>query len=326
MPDPSGYHYEVVVVGGGPAGLAAAAWLGRYRRRTLLVDASEQRNRWTERIHGYLGSDPVAPGELLDRARRDLRAYIEVEMHKGRVERVMRLGDGFQVWIGGREVRTDVRADHLVLATGMTDELPQIDGFLEHYGADAFHCVYCDGYETLGKRVVLLGWHQHVGEIAIQLLEWAAEVAVVTQGPEFQGATTSLRRRSVRIVRDEAVALLGPRGQLRGVRLRSGATLDCDLLFFYFSRKPACALARQLGCRLDADGMVITDEHGHTSVPGVFAAGDVTPGMQFVQMAAAKGAAAGMACARFVRATAARRRVQAAMGSSRQETRTVRGG
>ena len=315
MNGPSRREYQVVVVGGGPAGLAAAAWLGRYRRRTLLVDAGEQRNRWTERVHGYLGSDPVAPGELLDRARRDLGAYTEVEQHQGRVEGVTRLDEGFQV----RIVEREVRADHLVLATGMTDELPQIDGFLEHYGADAFHCVYCDGYETLGKRVVLLGWHQHVGEIAIQLLEWAAEVTVVTQGPEFQGATTSLRRRSVGIVRDEAVALLGPRGGLRGVRLRSGATLDCNFLFFYFSRKPASELARQLGCRLDADGMVITDEHGHTSVPGVFAAGDVTPGMQFVQMAAAKGAAAGMACARFVRATAARRRVQAAMANARPD-------
>ncbi len=309
MTGPSRPDYEVVVVGGGPAGLAAAAWLGRYRRRTLLVDAGEQRNRWTERVHGYLGSDPVAPRELLGRARRDLRAYPEIELLEGRVEGVARVADGFQV----RVVERDVRTAHLVLATGLTDELPQMDGFLEHYGANAFHCVYCDGYETMGKRVVLLGWHQHVGEIAIQLLEWASEVTVVTQGHEFQGATTSLRRRSVRIVRDEAVAMLGPRGALRGVRLRSGATLECDFLFFYFGRKPASELARQLGCRLDADGMVITDEHGHTSVPGVFAAGDVTPGMQFVQMAAGKGAAAGMACARFVRATAARRRIQASM-------------
>ena len=315
MTGPSHPDYEVVVVGGGPAGLAAAAWVGRYRRRTLLIDAGEQRNRWTERVHGYLGSDPVPPGELLDRARRDLGAYPEVELHLGRVETVMRLEEGFQLGVGGREVR----AAHLVLATGLTDELPDVEGFFDHYGADAFHCVYCDGYETLGKRVVLLGWHQHVGEIAIQLLEWAAEVTVVTQGRDFQGATTSLRRRSVSILRDEAVALTGPRGRLRSVRLRSGATLECDFLFFFLSRKPTSELARQLGCRLDADGMVVTDEHGHTSVPGVFAAGDVTPGMQFVQMAAAKGAAAGIACARFVRATAARRRIEASMGRPREE-------
>ncbi len=306
MTGPLQPDYEVVVVGGGPAGLAAATWLGRYRRRTLVVDAGEQRNRRTEFVHGYLGSDPVSPRELQERAHRDLRAYPEVELLRARVESVAPRGDGFRVSLGNWQVP----GGHLVLATGLLDELPDVDGFLEHYGADAFHCVYCDGYETLGKRVVLLGWHQHVGEIAIQLLEWAAEVTVVTQGHEFRGATTSLQRRSVRVVQDHAVAMLGPRGGLRGVRLRSGAILECQFLFFYFGRKPASELARQLGCSLDVDGIVVTDEHGHTSVPGVFAAGDVTPGMQFVQMAAAEGAAAGIACARYVRATAARQRIE----------------
>jgi thioredoxin reductase len=299
--------YEVIVVGAGPAGLAAATWLGRYRRRALVVDGGEQRNRWTERVHGYLGSDPVPPRELLERARRDLRAYPEIELLEGRAESVAALGDEFQVSLGASEVR----AAHLVLATGIRDELPEVDGFTDHYGADAFHCVYCDGYETLGRRVVLLGWHQHVGDIAIQLLEWAAEVTIVTQGREFRGATTSMRRRAIRVVQDEAVALLGPRGALRGVRLRSGTVLECQFLFFYLGRRPVSELASQLGCRLDEDGAVVTDEHGHTSVPGVFAAGDVTPGIQFVQTAAAEGAAAGIACARYVSAAAARRRIRA---------------
>jgi thioredoxin reductase len=112
--------------------------------------------------------------------------------------------------------------------------------------------------------------------------------------------------------------MVGTRGALRGVRLRSGTVLECQFLFFYLARRPVSDLARQLGCRLDGDGAVITDQHGHTSVPGVFAAGDVTPGMQFVQTAAAGGAAAGIACARFVSATAARRRIQSAIGSTRQ--------
>jgi thioredoxin reductase len=294
----SGGAYDVVVVGGGPAGLAAASWLARYRRRTLLVDAGEPRNRWTALVHGYLGSDPVPPLELLARARRDVARYPDVELRGGRVEDVTPLAGGYRLSLAGG----DVVAAQLVLATGLVDELPDADGFLDHYGVDAFHCVYCDGYETRGHRVVVLGWHPHVGEVAIQLLEWASQVTVVTQGHDFEGALTSLRRRGVRIVKDRAATLLGPRGRLTGVRLSGGETLDCEFLFFYLARRPASELARRLGCKLDGDGMVVTDEHGHTSVRGVFAAGDVTPGMQFVQTAAAEGAAAGMACARLIRA------------------------
>jgi thioredoxin reductase len=295
---PSAPAYDAVVVGGGPAGLAAASWLGRFRRRTLLLDAGEARNRRTTFVHGYLGSDPVQPLELLARARRDLGGYPDVELRGGRVEDAAAVGGGYRLTLASG----DVVASQLVLATGMVDELPDADGFLDHYGADAFHCVYCDGYETRGHRVVLLGWHPHVGELAIQLLEWASQVTVVTQGHEFQGAVTSLRRRNVRIVEDRAATLLGPRGRLRGVRLSGGETLDCEFLFFYLARRPVSELARRLGCELDGDGLVVTDEHGHTSVRGIFAAGDVTPGMQFVQMAAAEGAAAGMACARLIRA------------------------
>jgi thioredoxin reductase len=208
------------------------------------------------------------------------------------------MGDVYRLTVAGG----DVVASQLVLATGMVDEVPDVDGFLDHYGVDAFHCVYCDGYATLGRRVVVLGWHPHVGEVAIQLLEWASQVTVVTQGHTFEGAVASLRRRDIRIIEDRATSLLGPRGRLTGVRLSSGGTVECEFLFFYLARRPLSELARRLGCKLDGDGMVETDQHCHTSVRGIFAAGDVTPGMQFVQAAAAKGAAAGMACARLIRA------------------------
>src|SRR4051794_19016697 len=138
--------FDVVVIGGGPAGLAAATWLGRYRRQTLVVDSEEYRNRFTTLTHGYLGRDPVSPMALLAAAHEDLLQYSSVERQAGRVTAVT--GDvdaGFQVTVEGAG---KVSARRLVLASGVIDTFPEIDNFYEHYGTSVFHCPSCDGFET----------------------------------------------------------------------------------------------------------------------------------------------------------------------------------
>ena len=290
---------QVVVVGGGPAGLAAATWLGRWRCRTAVLDSGEYRNRWVDRAHGYLGSDPVSPSELLGRARKDLEQYPSVELVECRATGARTVPDGARRF----EVMTDrgpVVADRVVLANGTRDEFPDVDGFLEHYGADVFHCPLCDGYEAKGRTVVLLGWAAHVAVLARKLLRWAAGVTVVTDGRRFDGDAgdwEALRQEGIDVVEEDAVALVGRRGALRGVRLRTGALVDCDLMFFSLPNRPVNDLAADLGCRLDKHGYVVIDREGATSVEGVFAAGDVTPGRQLIQVAAAQGALAGLACA-----------------------------
>lgn len=290
--------HDAVVVGGGPAGLAAATWLARYRARVLVVDAGEHRNRWAERAHGYLGSDPISPTALLDAARRDLAQYGEVELRTGRACTARREADG--TFTIGLDDGTPVSARRLVLATGVRDVFPEVRNFFDHYGRSVFHCPTCDGYEARDRPVVAFGWSEHVVGFALTLLGWASSVTVVTDGRPFEGDTWHRERlaaQGVRVLEDDAVELVGSPGDLQGVRLRSGEVLSCGLAFFSIAHRPQADLDLQLGCRRTDDDCTEVDVEGATSIPGVFAAGDMTPGLQLVQVAAARGTVAGVACA-----------------------------
>lgn len=263
----------------------------------MVVDSGEYRNRWATKSHGYLGSDPGNPMTLLGRAHADLARYPEVAFTEGRATAARRDSDGrFVVTVDG--------ADHvglrLILAMGVADEFPEVDGFFEHYGASIFHCATCDGYESQGRSVVILGWGQQVVAFAVSLLDWADNLTVVTQGRPLEGDDGHrqvLARHGIGLVEDDAVELIGPRGELRGVRLARGAVLDADLVFFSIAHKPRLELALQLGCGTDESGCLCVDRDGRTSVDGCYAAGDITPGFQLVPVAVGKGAAAGVACA-----------------------------
>ena len=294
--------YDAVVVGGGPAGLAAALWLARYRRTVVVLDSGEYRNRWVDEAHGYLGFDPFSPEELRGRARDDLARYPEAEVRAGKAGRAARNADGtFDVVLeeGGR-----LTSKRLVLATGVGDAFPEVDGFFEHYGASVFHCPTCDGYEAKGKDVVVLGWSDEVTGFALTLNGWAASVCIVTDGRRFEGDDECRHRLAacgIDVLEDEAIAFVGTRGDLQGVHLRGGRTLACHLAFFSIAHIFHAELADQLGCARTDEGCVQVDHEGATTTPGVYAAGDLVPGLHLVQVAAAQGAVAGVACARSLR-------------------------
>ncbi len=291
---------DAVVVGGGPAGLSAGTWLARYRRSVVVLDSGEYRNRWVQRSHGYLGADPQDPMRLLERAREDLDRYETSTVRADRAIAVHRDEAGRFV------VTTDAGelvALRLVLATGVVDQFPEVAGFLDHYGTSVFHCPTCDGYEARDRRVVVLGWNEHVAAFSLGLLDWAAELTVVTERP-FEGDErhqAALGRNGVALLEDDAVAFEGERGDLRAVLLRSGVRLPADLVFFSIAHHPRTDLAAQLGCELTPEGCLVVDEEGRTSVEGVYGAGDVTPGIQLAAVAAGKGTVAGVMCAASLR-------------------------
>ena len=292
--------FDTIVCGGGMAGLAAATWLGRYRRGTLVADAGTQRNRVATSAHGYLCWDGATPAELVAAAHKDLERYETVEMRADPVTEVRRSGGRFVAQLDGQEIETK----RLLLATGVEDELPDVRGFHDFYGKTIFHCSCCDGYEASDQRVAAIGWSPHVAGFALDLLDWGAEVVLLTDGRSFEGDAScraALGRHDVEIIEEPVREIVARGGEMTGVRLEGGHEVSCDKAFFSIAHKPRNDLAKQLGCDLDDDGYVTIGEHGETSVDGVFAAGDVTPGEQLIQTAAAQGAIAGIACAMSLR-------------------------
>ena len=286
---------DVVVVGGGPSGLGAASWLGRYRRSVVVLDSQEYRSGMVERSHGYLGRDPQKPAEFLATGREEVLAYPTVEIRQGRsAQSLVRREDGLFA------VDDDLLAHRLVLACGVQDVLPDVGGFDEHYGASVFHCPSCDGYEARDRHVVALGWDPHLVGFAATIKNWAASVTVVTNGIAFkgdEGCRTELAGQDIDLLERDVVRFLGSRGDLTGVELDGGEVLPASMVLFSLAHEPRVALATSLGCELDDDGYVAVNSKGRTSVEGVYAAGDVTPGLQLTSVAAASGVVAGVACA-----------------------------
>jgi thioredoxin reductase len=296
---------DVAVVGGGPAGLAAALWAARYRRRVLLIDGGRPRNAPTTATHGYLGTDGADPWDLISCARKDLLDYPEVTLVADAEAIAVEVhADGFEVVLD--DDRT-VRALRLILATGLVDVLPRIDRFKEHFGSCAFTCPTCDGYEAQNKRIVVIGDHQDFTAFAVGLLDWATNITMVVETTSAEARTGELdnvRAAGIDVVIGTPAALLGDAGTLEGVRLADGSVVACDMIFCAAGTVQHSDLAARLGCEISDEGCVVVDGDGRTSVPNVFAAGDMTPGPHLVQIAAAKGTRAGIAAAISLRGKA----------------------
>lgn len=291
---------DVVVCGGGPAGLAAGLWLGRYRRKTVILDGARQRNRPARAAHGYLTRDGCEPGEFLELARAEATTYETVDLIEEEASTAARTEDRFVVDAGDRRYR----CRRILLAPGVEDVAPDVPGFDDLYGHSIFHCSCCDGYESRDMDVLAIGWGEHSAGYALDLLDWGARVTLVTNGNEFEGdgaAREVLQRHGVEMVEEEIAELLTDGERMKGARLSSGQIVPAQRAFFSIEHRPRNALALELGCEVDELGYVKVGDHGETSVEGVYAAGDITPGEQLVQVAAAEGAVAGIACAMSLR-------------------------
>lgn len=295
---------DVIVLGGGYAGLSAALWLGRYRRRTLVLDTRRTRNRFARASHGYLGSDGRDPADIHQAALSDVARYDTVRLQEGAATGVVRSGENFTVTSSAGEYS----ARRLLLASGVKDVMPDIPGFSDLYGRHIFHCSCCDGYESSDQDVLAIGWGEHAAGFALDLLEWGARVTLVTNGQEFEGdraCISALDRNDIEIVEDVVSGFTVVDGAMADATLASGRTIPATRAFFSIKHEPNNELARQIGCDIDEMGYVEVGPHGETSVEHVYAAGDLTPGEQLVQTATAEGAVAGIACAMSLRGAGA---------------------
>lgn len=268
--------------------------LGRCRRRVLVCDTGAGRNRWSHGVHGFVTRDGTPPAEFLRVARAELAPYDTVELCSVEVVDASPGADGFEVRCADGAVR---RARKLLLATGVVDELPQIDGLTELYGRSVHHCPYCDGWEWREQPLAAYGRGNHGAGLAIGLTVWSPDILLCTDGPaEFsEHMRERLDRLRVTVREDRVRRLEGADGRLAQIVFDAGAPARRAALFFATGQHQASELPARLGCRFTEEGAVDTGKCEATNVPGLYVCGDASREAQLVIVAAAEGAEAGMA-------------------------------
>ncbi|QFQ95723.1 NAD(P)/FAD-dependent oxidoreductase [Streptomyces phaeolivaceus] len=291
-------QYEVIVIGGGTAGLSAALVLGRARRRTLVVDAGEPRNAPAAHMQGYLSRDGMPPAEFLAIGREEIARY-GVELVQDRVVEVTRdeEGQGFTVALA------DGRAAHarrLVVATGLKDELPAVPGVAERFGRDVLHCPYCHGWEVRDQPFGVLATTPMSVHQALIVSQWSKDVTLFPHTvPESDLSDDDLRRLAaagVRVVPGKVANLIVENDRLTGVRLTDGTTHPRSVLFTAPRPIPRTSLLEELGADLHETpfgAYPVVDPTGLTTVPGVWAAGNAMGFSEQVINAASSGYRAG---------------------------------
>lgn len=282
---------DALIVGGGPAGLSAALVLGRCRRRVLVCDGGGYRNAASPAVWGFLTRDGTSPERLRSLARAELERYPGVV-----VRAVERLADGgFAALLATGE---RCRARLLLLATGVVDGLPPLEGIERFYGVSVHHCPYCDGWEERDKPIAIYGKGHDGAALACELTGWTRDLALCTDGPAELAAHDRERLRRLDIpVREERIARLEGThdGRLERIVFANGQTLPRAAIFFHMGQHHRADFARQLGCQFTPEGGVLTSEHESTCVPSVFVAGDASRREQYAIVAAGEGAPAAMA-------------------------------
>jgi thioredoxin reductase len=290
-------RWDCVVIGGGAAGLSAALVLGRARKRTLLVDAGAQSNRAAHGIGGLLGFDGVAPTELYARGRDELAHYPSVEVRDGEVADVAAHEGGFTIGL------SDSASEHtrrVLLATGMRYQGPAVPGLDEFWGRSVFHCPFCHGWEVRDQPLAVLAAGERGVHMATLLRGWSGDVVLLTDGPAGLAETDRKHLASAGIPVDEreVARVTGTDGDLDAVVFADGSSLARRGLLVAGTLHQRTGLARALGVAFAAPGPVSVeaisvDAFWRTSVPGVYAAGDVCA--QVPQVAAAIAAGSGAA-------------------------------
>ncbi|MBC6697461.1 NAD(P)/FAD-dependent oxidoreductase [Hymenobacter sp. BT190] len=287
--------FDVVIIGAGSAGLSAALVLGRCLRRVLVCDGGMPRNAPSPAVQGFFTRDGTTPAELLRLGKEQLKPYVTVAVEQRKVLNI-------QAIIGGFELQTEAATGHrstlttrkILLATGVEDELPPLDGMRELWGTGVLHCPYCHGWEVRDQPLAVYGQGKVVTGLALLVSRWSRDVIVCTGG---QGILTKNARRRLRQhgiqIREEVITRLeaGPKGHIHVV-FEGEEVLVRKALFLHAHQHQRTSLAEQMSCRLTSKGAVWVDKNNQTSQPGIYAAGDTAPGTQQAILAAAQGAQA----------------------------------
>jgi thioredoxin reductase len=285
--------YDVIIIGGGPAGLNAAVVLGRCRRKVLLFDHGKQRNRYSHGVHNYLTRDNILPDEFVSIAYKEVRKYGATILQK-EVQHAKRTEEGIFVV---KDINGDIyHSRKLILATGLTDILPDIKGAEHFYGKSMFHCPYCDGWEVISKKLGVYCKDKGGVEVALTLTTWSNDITLYTDGKKYvrKKDQKKLKENGISLILNPIHSLEGTEGQLKNIILENGEMQACDALFFSNGYEVQCDLVESLGCRVGKNNVALTNKSQQTNIPGLYVAGDASKDMHFVVVAAAEGAKAGV--------------------------------
>ena len=289
-------QHEVIIVGGSFAGLSAALQLARARRRILVVDSGQPRNRFARLSHGFFGQDGKPPSAILANARAQLLTYPTVRFTEALATHAGKTGHEFTVELDGGETHG---ASRLILATGITDDLSSLPGLEERWGTSVLHCFYCHGYEVAGRRLGILATSERSLQAAMLLPDWSEHTTLFTNGVLTLNAEQriALDKRGVVVEAEPVDGLLGTPPTLSALRLRDGRTVAMEAIFTTPRTRMASPLAEQLGCQFE-DGpsgpFIRTEADKQTTVQGVYAAGDAARPGHNASWAAGDGVTAGI--------------------------------
>lgn len=285
--------YDAIVIGGGPAGLSAGLWLARYRRRVVILDSGKPRNDPAWSVHGYPGIVDPPPHELR-RVLIDQATEAGAEWRGADVAKVTGEKNDFTVHL---EDGSSLTARRVILAYGKRDNLPPVQGARELYGVSVFHCPDCDGPSVIDKRVGVFGQNRSAALLALYLLTWADSTVLFTNGEELdisRRARKVLEKYNVQVIAEKLISLRSVNGCLVAAELEQTQSTPLDALFFNLGSPQATDIANQLGCKRESGTDLVIDRAHQTTVPGVFAAGDIVGPPYLAISAAAKGVTAAM--------------------------------
>ncbi|MFK4302907.1 thioredoxin reductase [Paenibacillus sp. RC254] len=265
--------YDCAIIGGGPAGLNAALVLGRARRSMALIDNNQPRNAVTHTSHGFITRDGVTPAEFRRVAYEEVLRYPSVDHLQTEVVSIEKTESGFEV-LDSSGLR--VQARKLILATGVKEIFPEIEGFYPLYGKSLFNCPYCDGWELRDQPLVVVSESPGIYHTAKLLLNWSKDVVVCTNGHDTLSDEQKkwLQSKGIVVMEQPVAAFIGHNGQLEHVRFTDGTQVSRAGGFIAPKFVQSTPFGERLGCEKLESGGIKTDESGRTSIPGVYAAGD----------------------------------------------------
>ncbi|MEH7202505.1 NAD(P)/FAD-dependent oxidoreductase [Bacillus safensis] len=283
---------DCAIIGGGPAGLSAALVVGRGRKQVIVFDDELPRNRVTQESHGFITNDGMTPFEIRQAGETDLQKYPNIQIKRSRINDIQKREEVFTLLTHEGDT---FEAKKIILATGLQDILPEIEGIHDVYGKTLFSCPFCDGWELKDKALALIAENQRALHMAKLLSNWTKDLIVFTNGHVLAEEDKSLLTvHSIQVIDVPIVSIDHDNGQLRSLQLANGETVKREGGFVASEFKQSAPFAEKLGCQMTKNAGIETDILGRTTVSGVFACGDNLGGPAQLVLAAAAGSQAGM--------------------------------